>query len=261
VHSVKDITIKPISSKDASRVIARWHYSGRSVQNSQIHFGAFLGGQCHGAMQFGPSLDKRKIAPLVRGTGWNNFIELNRLAFGEALPKNSESRCLAISFRLFKKHYPHIKWIVSFADATQCGDGAIYRASGFVLTSIRTSKNLGRLPDGTVIHKMTLESNPNKPRNELKGKSYFQATGGKYDFKSYLKQVGGVVVPGFQLRYIRFLDPAWRERLTVPEVPFSRISEMGATMRRGERVRSETSDTSSDQFEEGGATPTRTLPE
>ena len=27
-------------------------------------------------MQFGPSLDKRKIQGLVSGTGWNEFIEL-----------------------------------------------------------------------------------------------------------------------------------------------------------------------------------------
>ena len=42
---------------------------------------------------------------------------------------------------MIKKNTPHIKWIISFSDATQCGDGAIYRASGFYLTAIRESKN------------------------------------------------------------------------------------------------------------------------
>jgi len=259
VNSAKDIKIKPISSRDASKVVARWHYSGRSVQNSQIHLGAFLDGRCHGAMQFGPSLDKRKIAPLVRGTGWNNFIELNRMAFGERLPRNSESRCLSVAFRIFKKRYPHIKWIVSFADATQCGDGAIYRASGFILTSVRLSKNLGQLPDGTVVHKMTLESNPNRPRPELGGKSYFQVTGGRYDFKGYIGRLGGQILPGYQLRYIRFLDPSWVDRLAVPSIPFEKIREIGAAMYRGERVRSETSDTPDVQSGKDGATPIRTL--
>ena len=41
---------------------------------------------------------------------------------------------------------------------------------------------------------------------------------------------------GFQLRYIYFLDPKWRKRLTVPEIPFSKIDEMGAGMYKGENV-------------------------
>ena len=62
------------------------------------------------------------------------------MAFDEYLPKNSESRCFAIAIKMIKKNTPHIKWVISFSDATQCGDGAIYRASGFYLTAIRESK-------------------------------------------------------------------------------------------------------------------------
>jgi hypothetical protein len=47
-------------------------------------------------MTFGPSMDKSNIQGLVRETAWNRFLELNRLAFSEALPRNSESRALAI---------------------------------------------------------------------------------------------------------------------------------------------------------------------
>ena len=59
------------------------------------------------------------------------------MAFSEKLPRNSESRAISIAMKLIKKHYPHIDWVVLFADGTQCGDGTIYRASGFVLTDIR----------------------------------------------------------------------------------------------------------------------------
>jgi hypothetical protein len=38
---------------------------------------------------------------------------------------------------------------------------------------------------------------------------------------------------GYQLRYIYFLNPQARERLTVPVLPFSRIDELGAGMYRG----------------------------
>ena len=58
-------------------------------------------------MTFGPSMDKSNILGLVRDTAWNGFLELNRLAFSEALPRNSESRALSIALRMIRKHYPH----------------------------------------------------------------------------------------------------------------------------------------------------------
>ena len=39
---------------------------------------------------------------------------------------------------------------------------------------------------------------------------------------------------GFQLRYVYFLDPTARERLTVPILPFSEIDKRGAGMYRGQ---------------------------
>ncbi len=42
--------------------------------------------------------------------------------------------------------------------------------------------------------------------------------------------------PGYQLRYIRFIDPAYEKRLTVPIIPFSAIDEVGAGMYKGEHV-------------------------
>jgi hypothetical protein len=142
----KHLILRPISSKVASDLIRRVHYSGKVVQNSQLSIGVFYRGKLEGALQFGPSLDKRKLITLVSGTGWNQFIELNRLAFTDVLPRNSESRAIAISMRLIKEYALHIKWVISFADATQCGDGAIYRASGFVLTAIKRNQQLYTLP-------------------------------------------------------------------------------------------------------------------
>lgn len=37
-------------------------------------------------------------------------------------------------------------------------------------------------------------------------------------------------------RYIYFIDSTYRERLTVPIIPFSKIDEMGAGMYKGEKV-------------------------
>ena len=262
----KRIIVQPISARDANRIVQSLHYSGKVAQNSQLHLGVFLDGKCGGAMQFGPSIDKRKMIGLVKGTLWNEFIELNRMAFADWLPRNGESRALGFAFRWMRKQYPHIKWCVSFADGTQCGDGAIYRASGFVLTMIKKSTELLRLDDGTVTHAQSLKqiafSNMASANPERKAPEFMQLTNGKVSPAAFLKAkgIGFTVLPGYQLRYIYFLDPSARERLTVPVLPFSEIDRRGAGMYKGKpRVRSEDSGTSGDQPEGGGANPTRTL--
>lgn len=258
--TAKDIILRPISAREANELIKRLHYSGKVVQNSQFHIGAFWHGKLEGAMQFGPSIDKRKIQGLVRGTPWNGFLELNRMAFSGTLPRNSESRAIGIAMRLLRKHKPSVQWVVSFADGCQCGDGTIYRASGFVLTRIKKSMNLVRRRDGVVIHKMTLESNPTAKRVELDGRSYYDITGGRYNLAAYVRETGGHLVPGFQLRYIYFLDPTARERLTVPILPFSEIVRQGAGMYLGEkRAGSDTGDTPPIQGDKGGSIPTSAL--
>ena len=63
--AAKDIVLRPISGQDANALVRRVHYSGKVVNNSQLHIGVFYQGRLEGAMQFGPSLDKRKIMGLV----------------------------------------------------------------------------------------------------------------------------------------------------------------------------------------------------
>lgn len=246
----KRLEVKPIASSDANRIVRELHYSHKVVNNSQLHLGVFLDGKCGGAMQFGPSLDKRKVQTLVRGTLWNEFIELNRMAFADWLPRNGESRCIAFAMRWIRKNYPQIKWVVSFADGAQCGDGTIYRASGFVLTSIKKNTSLWAGPDGSVIADATVKTNPLRT-----------ATNGGASMRAY-KEAGFRPIPGFQLRYVFFIDPTARQRLTVPILPFSEIERQGAGMYRGKQVsraRSIDVDAAGDQPAEGGSTPTLAL--
>lgn len=232
----KEIQIRVIPSKIANPFIRAHHYSGKVVNNSCLHFGAFLDGRLHGVLSYGPSLDKKKIIGLVEGTTWDGFLELNRMAFDDYLPRNSESYCIAKTIRLIRKQAPQVKWIISFADGCSCGDGTIYRACNFVLTDIKKNSALCLLPNGDKIHEMTLYSSPNTPRPELGGRTFYQVTGGKYNWDAYIKEVGGTILTGYQLRYIYFIDPEYRKRLTVPEIPFSRIDELGAGMYKGQQV-------------------------
>lgn len=232
----KEVIVKVIPSSIANEFIKKHHYSGKVVQNSQIHFGAFLDGALHGVMSFGCSLDKSKIIGLVEGTKWSEFLELNRMAFDDYLPKNSESRCISIALKLIHKNAPHIKWIISFADGCQCGDGTIYRASGFVLTMIKENETLYRLPSGEVIHQLTLQSSPKQPRPELGGKCLYDVSGGSYSLKEYIKITGAEPIKGYQLRYLYFIDKSCKDKLTVPIIPFSEIDKIGAGMYKGEKV-------------------------
>lgn len=232
----KEIEVKVIPGSVAIPFVKKNHYSGKVVQNSCLHFGVFLDKALHGVLSFGPSLDKSKTIGLVRGTGWNDFLELNRMAFDDILPRNSESRAISLCIKLIKQKAPQIKWIISFADGCSCGDGTIYRASNFVLTDIKKNANLALLPNGEKVHKMTLASNPTTPRKELGGRTFYDVTGGKSDFKAYVKAAGATILEGFQLRYIYFIDKRCRAKLTVPEIPFSAIDEMGAGMYKGDKI-------------------------
>lgn len=233
---VQEIELKVIPSKIAVPFVKAHHYSGKVVNNSVLHFGAFLDGRLHGVMSFGSPMDKRKVLGLVKGTGWNEMLELNRMAFDEYLPRNSESYCIGKALRMIKKNAPQIKWILSFADGCSCGDGTIYRASNFILTGIKKNKEIILLPDGSKIAKLTLHNTANLPRKELNGRSFCDITGGKYSLTPYLQATNGKLLDGFMLRYIYFIDKKCRDKLTVPVIPFSKIDELHAGMYKGELI-------------------------
>lgn len=239
--TARDVLVAPLGAPAARRFIQQHHYSGSVVKNSQIHLGVWLPDKrLHGVMQFGPPMVKRNVLGLVRGTAWHNMLELNRMAFDAALPRNSESRALGVALRMIRRKYPNIEWVLSFADATRCGDGTIYRASGFVLTEIRVNTGMGTLA-GKFVSRMTLTKAGN-----------IRSNGGRASLPSDFAPL-----PGFMLRYIYFLEPKARARLTVPVLPFSEIDRAGARMYRGERGGKNSS--AGPTNGEGGVTPTPPL--
>lgn len=230
-----DVELRVIPSRIANPFVDRVHYSGKHVTNSQLHLGAFLDGRLHGVMSFSPPMDKSKVIGLVEGTPWNGMIELNRMAFDDTLPKNSESHCIGLAMKMLRKNAPHVKWVLSFADGCSCGDGTIYRASNFILTGITRNSTILRLPNGDEISNMTITAHPDTPRPELGGKTAREACGGWVTLEAYCRASGAKMADGFMLRYVYFIDKKWRKRLTVPEIPYSRIREVGAGMYKGVR--------------------------
>lgn len=223
----KEIIVKVIPAKIANEFVKKHHYSGKVAANSSLHFGCFLDDKLHGVLQYGSSMQKSNCIGFVENTGWNEFLELNRMAFDNYLPKYSESRCISISIKMIKKNAPHIKWIVSFADSTQCGDGTIYRASGFFLTSINKNTTIYELPNGFRFADIGLRASSNILKKQV---GYI--TGEK--FSTFIKRTNAKRINGFQLRYIYLIDKSCK--LNVPILPFSKIDEMGAGMYKGQKI-------------------------
>lgn len=265
--SAKDILVKPIKSNIANDFVKKYHYSGKVVQNSQLHFGCFLNGVLGGVMSFGPSLDKKKIQSLVKNTGWNDFLELNRMAFSDILPRNSESRCISIAIKLIKKYYPHIKWIISFADGQQCGDGTIYRASGFYLTGLSSGamwilpEYLAKLNNGNVAHRLKIQDKCSEISKYVLSKT----NGKNLTMNGYVNKFGGKLLDGYNLRYIYFIDKSKEKDLTVPILPYSTIDKYGARMYKGQKLHynknanAVVNSESENQLTNGGASPTQPL--
>jgi hypothetical protein len=237
---VKDIIVKVIPAAIANDFVRKNHYSGKVVPNSKLHFGAFLDNSLHGVCSFGSPMDRSKVITLVRTSNktknqkWNEMLELNRMAFDDYLPKNSESRVLSVCFRLLRKNAPHVKWIISFSDATMSGDGTIYRATGFKLTQIKENSTIWVFPDGERIASLTLTNGGDLQSRRKICERYGAEFTSKASMKPF-RDIGARPAEGYQLRYIYILDKT--ARLAVPEIPFSKIDEIGAGMYLGEKVK------------------------
>lgn len=200
---IKDIVVKLIAKKSADAVVKKYHYSGKVTQNSQLNFGVFHNSKLIGAAQFGPSIDKRRMGKNL-GIGMNESLELNRLAISDKLGKNAESRVLGICLRMIKKQYPFIRCIISFADACQCGDGTIYRASNFKLHSFKKNNSLLQLEEESL--KLVRKYIPkvgmvvaDKTLNDIKDSKGRSIT-------TSVKQAGAKPLAGYQMKYIYYFD-------------------------------------------------------
>ena len=233
----KEIIVKVIPSKIANEFVKKNHYSGKVDPRNYVHFGCFLDSKLHGVMQLGPSINKHASIKLVKDVHWNGYAELSRMAFDDYLPKYSESRCISIMMKLLKKQASHIEYIISYADGAQCGDGTIYRASGFDLIGIKKNRSMWMMPDGETV--CSLVFNPSFSPNSKNGVARrYNKTGEKATWSStrFLRSIGAEMILGFQLKYIYVLNKSVYKRITVPILPFSKIDEMGAGMYKGKKI-------------------------
>ena len=253
--SAKDIKIRLIDKPSADKIVKALHYSGKVTKNSQLNFGVFKNGVLKGAAQFGPSIDKRRMASSL-GCGMNEVLEINRLAISDDLGKNTESRVLGVCIRMIKKQYPFIRAIVSFADGCQCGDGTIYRAANFKLLAAK--KNLSLLEITPKVAKMLSEEAGAKFSAgvvAIKSLDDYQSKGGRY-LSSIAKRLGAKPLAGVQFKYIYFIDKTLEANHKF--IDFADIPEQ-ARMYKGVRRVEHEGNAVPFQGAEGGSIPTSTL--
>lgn len=155
------LELRDIPHALAKQVYSKWHYLGEKGLMSSYNFGVYTEGNLWGAISFGiPN------APALKGyyekdtqEGW---FELKRLALSDSLPKNSESRVIAIAIKLLKKK-TNLKGVITYADTQQGHTGIIYKASNFEYKGLTAQKTDLFIDD--------------KPVGKLKGVKYSELNG------------------------------------------------------------------------------------
>ena len=122
--SAKDLVVFRVPMSVADRYSIERHYLHRTAKNSKIAFGVRVKHEhiLRGVVIWGSPV--AKINQVV-------YMELRRMFLEDCLPKNSESRVMAICIRAIKKLFPKVKLLISYSDLSQGHRGIIYKASGW----------------------------------------------------------------------------------------------------------------------------------
>ena len=86
------------------------------------------------------------------------FIELNRMALNGK--QESTSKVLSIAIKLFKKHNPTVKLLISYADKGQKHVGIIYQATNWIYVGENESSGKDYFYNGKWRHDRTLNEYP-----------------------------------------------------------------------------------------------------
>ncbi len=191
----KSLVVTDVPAEVAQPLIEQFHYLHRMPAGVARCFGVYLNGDLCGAVVF--SNGARQSHCLLAAGRPGDVVTLARLWLADALPKNSESRVLAIVLRLLRRTSPY-KLVISYADPAAGHTGTIYRAAGWTALGQARSRAYLRLPDGRIQH----------PRSV--GSAY--GSSGVRQLRATGIAVEPVPVAG-KHRYVSVLDPAWRWRL------------------------------------------------
>ena len=205
LHSLR---VKPISFAVARVLIVLYHYLHSLPGGTQLAFGVFVGNRLLGALTLG--VGPLNAYSLVVGANPEDCLVLTRLWLNDELPKNSESRVLAVVVRSLRRQ-TQVKFLVSYADPAQGHLGTIYQATGWVYAGPSEATPLYDLGDGKTRHSRSL--------------SHAYGTHSVRHFRDHGVPVK-LVPQQSKHRYVYFLDPKWREQLRVPAQVYPKKEEI-----------------------------------
>ena len=131
------------------------HYSHTTSKNRFLSLGVFYEDTLCGGVQFGKGIrPKSKQAWGIQVTP-DNAIEFDRLWLSDVCPRFSETVVISMTHKIIRKSYPHIRFILSYADGFQGYTGTIYKAAGY--TEIAPiNAEFFMTPDGKRYHPISM---------------------------------------------------------------------------------------------------------
>lgn len=149
----KDIILKDVDVNDYTYFYSCFHYLGRSNRYG-ITFGAYLDDNLIACCSFG-SIVRNGIAK-KQNLDVKDILELVRFCIHPDYHKrNFASWFMSKSIKLLKNNFKDIKMLISFADKGCNHDGAIYKASNWILDG-ETQSSYHYESKNDFIHKKTL---------------------------------------------------------------------------------------------------------
>lgn len=146
---VREMTVKPMTVKEARPYIATFHYSKTMPDSTKYVFAGYLGDTLCGIVTYGMGTGKNQYLSVIPTIENGQYLELTRLWCANEMPKNTESKLISTSLKMLP---PEIKLVISFADDSKNHAGTIYQATNwYYLGSNKGGKTL-ICEDGVIKH-------------------------------------------------------------------------------------------------------------
>ncbi|HMM99856.1 MAG TPA: protein Mom [Anaerolineales bacterium] len=216
------------SFEAAKYAVTHWHYSKSMPAGKTVKIGLWENSFFVGAIVYGLGANKN----INKEFGLQSYevCELCRIAFTHH--ETPVSRALSISLKMLKKQSPGLKVVVSYADANQGHNGAIYQAMNWIYLG-EFAREQGIPLNGKLVHRRTISARYNTSSLEW--------------LRQNVDKNSDVIRGLPKYKYIYVFDKMLKEK----------YAEKG--MKYPKRERGEIDNAPESNRETGGASPTRSL--
>jgi len=148
-QSLSACLVKSVPKPVGRQFIKKHHYTG-GCGKAAMTWGMYdqHSGELLGVIAFQTPISEN-VRRSIFGEGHENKVtELHRMAIKDAAPHNAGSWFISRTLDQLKDHKPHLKAVISFADATEGHDGTVYQAANADYYGTSRKTTYYRTPDG-----------------------------------------------------------------------------------------------------------------